>query len=237
MRDPKNNAYTVGAPDTTRDTVVVMVLDETTSMSSIASETVDGVNAFFHALRTNANPNKVMVGCWSFSAHTNEPVMRRVAPISSLLDWKPIERSAYRPRGFTPLYDAVAHGIGYAEDMAAQTLAIKGERAKVIVVIQTDGDENQSREITLSALQRMISRRKEDGWEFVFLGADLGAARQISERIGTQMANTMAYDSRMTADLYAVTGANAASFAKGEKRNMAFTEEERARFRSGLDKT
>ena len=45
---------------------------------------------------------------------------------------------------------------------------------KVIVLIMTDGQENAS-EFTLSDVKTRIEKYKKEGWEFVFLGADIDA--------------------------------------------------------------
>jgi hypothetical protein len=43
------------------------------------------------------------------------------------------------------------------------------------VVIVTDGAENASSELTRDAVFRMIENRSEQGWAFVFLGANQDA--------------------------------------------------------------
>ena len=43
-------------------------------------------------------------------------------------------------------------------------------------VITTDGMENASRKYSLSEVKKMIEERKEKGWEFVFLTANIDAA-------------------------------------------------------------
>lgn len=43
------------------------------------------------------------------------------------------------------------------------------------MVITTDGYENASRETNAATLHKMIDKCKKEGWEFLFLGADIDA--------------------------------------------------------------
>jgi hypothetical protein len=53
--------------------------------------------------------------------------------------------------------------------------AVGADKARVIVVFQTDGQENASREYKIEELRDLIERRKAEGWQFMFLGADIDA--------------------------------------------------------------
>lgn len=53
--------------------------------------------------------------------------------------------------------------------------------AIVLFVITTDGMENASRKYSYDRLKGMIERQKEKyGWEFLFLGANIDAAREAA---------------------------------------------------------
>ena len=80
----------------------------------------------------------------------------------------------YFVRGSTALYDAVALGINKIVNVQKQTKQ-DGRADKVIMVIITDGYENSSRETNAAMLHKMIDGCKKDGWEFLFLGADIDA--------------------------------------------------------------
>lgn len=52
---------------------------------------------------------------------------------------------------------------------------------KTLFVITTDGYENASRRYNYETVRRMIERQKEKyGWEFLFLGANIDAAKEAS---------------------------------------------------------
>ncbi|WP_305205688.1 hypothetical protein [Faecalibaculum rodentium] len=54
----------------------------------------------------------------------------------------------------------------------------------MMFVIMTDGQENASRQYTLEQVRSMIERkRKNHGWEFLFLGASFDAA-ETAETMG-----------------------------------------------------
>ena len=75
-----------------------------------------------------------------------------------------------QPRGMTALLDAVGQAIG----RTGETLAAMDESdrpSRVVFVIQTDGQENSSREWTWDKIQEEIKRQTEEyNWQFVFLG-------------------------------------------------------------------
>ena len=62
--------------------------------------------------------------------------------------------------------------------------AREGERpTKTIFCITTDGMENDSREFSYDDVKKLIEAQKEQGWEFLFLGADIDSAA-VAEQMG-----------------------------------------------------
>ena len=94
----------------------------------------------------------------------------------------------YQPRAYTPLIDACFKAV---EERVAQ----RRDNARVIVVFQTDGEENASREHSLAELRERIERRTAEGWQFVFLGADIDA-HGIARSFGLEEETTLAYSGR-----------------------------------------
>ena len=88
----------------------------------------------------------------------------------------------------TPLYDAIGKTVADTEKVLKE---IKGKPA-VICVVQTDGQENCSQEYSLSKIRSLIAEKEKDGWTFVYLGANLDAAKEAAF-IGVNVANTVAY--------------------------------------------
>ena len=69
---------------------------------------------------------------------------------------------------------------------------IEAKGNKVLVVITTDGMENSSKEWTYDKVKKLISELQERNFEFVFLGANIDAAK-TAETIGIKKQNAMKY--------------------------------------------
>src|SRR5690606_6648700 len=90
-------------------------------------------------------------------------------PIQEVTD---LDRDSYIPRATTPLLDAVGRLIARCDyNIRSCSHAGMPEENQVVVVI-TDGLENASREFSRQAIFDLITKRREQGWVFLFLGAD-----------------------------------------------------------------
>jgi len=93
---------------------------------------------------------------------------------------EPMTRDTYYVRGCTALLDAVGgaiHHIGNVHKYARE----EDRPEKTLFVITTDGMENASRKYSYDRLKTMIERQKgRYGWEFLFLGANIDAAREAA---------------------------------------------------------
>ncbi len=100
----------------------------------------------------------------------------------------------YYVRGCTALLDAVGgavHHIGNVHKYARE----EDRPEHTLFVITTDGMENASRHYSYDTVRRMIERQKEKyGWEFLFLGANVDAARE-AKRFGIQEDRAVRYHS------------------------------------------
>ena len=119
----------------------------------------------------------------------------------------PMTEREYFPRGCTALLDAVGgaiHHIGNVHKYARR----EDVPERTLFVITTDGLENASRRYDYAAVRRMIERQKERyGWEFLFLGANIDAAREAA-RFGIRPDRAVNYrcDRAGTALNYEVIG-------------------------------
>ena len=154
-------------------TELVFILDRSGSMSGLEDDTIGGFNAIIQ--KQKAEPGEAFVSTVLFD---NESIVlpdrvdiQRVAPMT---------REDYWVRGCTALLDAVGgaiHHIGNVHKYARE----EDRPEKTLFVITTDGMENASREYTYDRLKLMIQRQKEKyGWEFLFLGANIDAAREAA---------------------------------------------------------
>ena len=63
----------------------------------------------------------------------------------------------------------------------------------MIFVITTDGLENSSEHYTQEQIRRKIEAKKECGWEFLFLGANIDAGKE-AEKIGIARNRSVTYE-------------------------------------------
>lgn len=144
-----------------------ILLDRSSSMASIAGYVVGGFNEFLDRQRQVEGQARVTLVQFD-SGHPFEVLIDGV-PIREVNN---LSRAAYRPRGMTPLYDAVARLITKVDADFAKRTDLGLEREDQVVLIITDGAENASREHTRRSVLALIAARKARGWVFSFLGAD-----------------------------------------------------------------
>ena len=156
-------------------TELVFILDRSGSMDPLAEDTIGGYNSLLK--KQKQLPGKAMVTTVLFDdqyevLHNGED-LNKVEPLTS---------ATYYARGCTALLDAVGRTL-MDVDAKYKGLADFMKPSKTMVVIITDGMENSSREYTYEKVKKMISARREIGWEFVFLGANIDA-EAVAENIG-----------------------------------------------------
>jgi hypothetical protein len=100
---------------------------------------------------------------------------------------KPLAHAEYPCAGMTPLYDAVGRCIGVLDEATAGK-----DAAKAILVVMTDGMENDSKEFNHAKITGLIKARQDAGWLVVFLGEGLDVAKQ-GEAMGAAEASVAAY--------------------------------------------
>ena len=177
-------------------TELVFILDRSGSMAGLEADTIGGFNAMIE--KQKGEEGEAIVSTVLFD-HLSEVIHDRV----DLQKIRPMTRKEYYVRGCTALLDAVGraiHHIGNVHKYARE----EDRPEKTLFVITTDGMENASREYTYDRVRRMIGRQKErHGWEFIFLGANIDAAREAA-RFGISEDRAANYhaDSQGTAVIY-----------------------------------
>ena len=148
-------------------TELIFILDRSGSMGGLESDTIGGFNATISDQKKIDGETRVTTILFD---NFFEVLHDRI----NLQDIAPLTEQDYFVRGSTALYDAVALGIRKIANVQKQTRK-EGRADKVIMVITTDGYENASRDTNAAMLHKMIDDCKKDGWEFLFLGADIDA--------------------------------------------------------------
>ena len=177
-------------------TEIVFILDRSGSMSGLENDTIGGFNAMIE--KQKGEPGEALVSTVLFDNETQ--VIHDRLPLEKI---RPLTRKEYYVRGSTALLDAVGgaiHHIGNVHKYARE----EDRSEKTLFVITTDGMENASRKYTYDRVKMMIRRQQEKyGWEFIFLGANIDAAKEAA-RFGISQDRAANYhaDSVGTAVIY-----------------------------------
>ncbi|WBB94236.1 vWA domain-containing protein [Verrucosispora sp. WMMC514] len=187
-------------------TFVLLITDESGSMYGLADDVRGGFNAYVEGLRADTERDyRLTVALFN---HT----YRLLCNAASLTDVPALDRVNYRPGGNTALLDAVGKTVADFEQ--ATVLA---DDARVLVVVQTDGAENASREYTRDGIAALIREREATArWSFVFLGAGPDTWRQ-ARGMGFDAATTVAMASTgdATQSSYAGLATATRSYSRG----------------------
>ena len=157
------------------NTELVFIVDRSGSRAGMESDTIGGLNSVLDQHRKADGDTTVSIVLFD---DVCEVLYDRV-PIENV---SPLTSSQYWVRGCTALLDAVGGSIRHIKRIRKEMP--KAERAdKVIFVITTDGIENASRIYSYEKVKGLIEKRQAKGWEFLFLGANIDAAKE-ADRIG-----------------------------------------------------
>ena len=154
-------------------TELVFILDRSGSMAGLEADTIGGFNAMTQKQRKE--PGEALVSTVLFDNETQ--VIHDRVPLEKV---PALTQKEYYVRGCTVLLDAVGgaiHHIGNVHKYARE----EDRPEKTLFVITTDGMENASRRYTYDKVKAMIEHQREKyGWEFLFLGANIDAAREAA---------------------------------------------------------
>lgn len=200
---------------------IVFVLDRSGSMSGLEKDTIGGYKSFLNQQKQSGT--KAIISTVLFDHEIQ--ILHDRLPIS---DIKELTAKDYQPRGCTALLDAVGGSVSHIHKLH-KNLAAADRPSKTIIVIITDGYENSSKNYTYKKVKDMLSKRQEkDGWEFVFLGANIDAAAE-AESFGISRKRAVNYkaDSEGTLKNFEMLSAAMVCFDEGADFDEAF-EEKRA---------
>ena len=198
-------------------TELVFILDKSGSMSGLEGDTVGGFNSMIERQKKEAGSALVTTVLFS-----NESVT-----VHDRVDVREIEKLTekdYRVGGCTALLDAIGEAVRHVSDVH-RYIRPEDIPAKTMFVITTDGMENASRVYSADKVKKLIEEKKQQGWEFLFLGANIDAVT-TAKRFGIDEDRAVTYraDSVGTRLNYAAVGEAVASVRGGRKLSRAWKE-------------
>lgn len=203
-------------------THVAMIIDRSGSMSTCWNDVSKGYEQII-------KDNKAEPGKCTFTVAAFDDKYDLLEDFTDIKDVK--ETLSVSPRGYTALLDAVGKTIVTVGEQLNK-LPESDRPAKVMVIIQTDGEENASREYNKEQIKDLITEQTEKyAWQFQFIGASLDAVNE-SHSWGINAKNTSVYDTNNSAATFAMLGTKMRSARSIDdmalySASMAFTESEK----------
>jgi hypothetical protein len=201
-------------------TLITLLLDRSGSMASIKDDTIGGFNAYVDTLKA-ADAGDIDFTFLQFDSNSIDKICVAV-PVAQVPQ---LDASNYVPGASTPLIDAAYKTIKAVE----KSLDGHPADAKIIVCIQTDGQENCSTDHTWHDLTLLIKEKTAAGWQFNFMGTGIDAYAQGAQ-MGIAASNTVSTgrDARSVRASFAASADNAAAYARGKRADMSYTSAQRA---------
>jgi uncharacterized protein YegL len=161
-----------------------MVIDRSGSMSSCWTDVVGGYESI-------VKENKAVPGKCTFTVAAFDTEYDLVEDFTDIQ--KVDEKLKVNPRGGTALLDAIGKTIVSVGEKLAK-MNEKDRPGKVIMLVQTDGQENASREFKKDSIKKLIEEHTNVWkWQFQFLGADLTSVNE-AKKWGFNAANVSVYE-------------------------------------------
>ncbi|MBQ3055193.1 MAG: VWA domain-containing protein [Oscillospiraceae bacterium] len=180
-------------------TELVFILDRSGSMRGLEGDTIGGFNSMIE--RQKRDTGAAVVSTVLFDNEST--VIHDRIPLSKVPQMTERE---YYTCGCTALLDAVGGAIRHIKNIHKYARS-EDVPEKTLVVITTDGYENASREYDYDTVRKLIEQQKESGWEFLFLGANIDAAKEAGRfGIDTDHAADYKCDEKGTALNFEVLG-------------------------------
>lgn len=205
-------------------THITVILDRSGSMESICDDTIGGFNAFLNQQKSEEGIATLTLV--QFDSQDSYEVIHKFRALQVIPE---LTRKTFVPRSGTPLLDAIGRGINDLESSLAE-IKDDAKPSGVVIVIITDGQENQSHEFTKEQIEKMIREKQDkDSWQFVFLSADM-AAIDDALNSGVHAHSTMAFDktSLGTSAALASVSSRISDYRSGRSSSVSFTEEDRS---------
>lgn len=164
-------------------TAIAVLMDRSGSMDAIRADAEGALRAFIAAQA--AQPGRCTIRMAHFDSE-----YETVYPSTPIAQAPPY---TLVPRATTALLDGIGRlVVEFGAELSA--LPEPDRPGTVIVIIQTDGEENSSREWTRERVFELITHQRERyGWEFVFLAAGQDAIA-TGASLGVAVGSALSWD-------------------------------------------
>lgn len=187
-----------------------IVLDKSGSMGLLRQDIIGSFNTFIKEQKKEHKRKKV-----NFTLNTFNGDFETVYESIALKDVPELTEETYIPSGSTALLDSIGRTIAMIEQRYS-TLAKKDKPVGTVIVIYTDGHENTSKEFNKAMLSKVITEKRELGWQFLFLASD-------EESIQDAIQMGMSMDTVITTNFHGAQGAQGYSAAHSSVGNIINT--------------
>jgi len=160
-------------------TLLSVILDQSSSMSSVQNDVIDAFNEMSRALSDSKAAESILMSAWTFD--NDSKLLFSYTPIDQVKD---LTNNEYKPGGATALYDATMDGftgiVAYGQD-----LRNNGIRTRSIVVVISDGGDNVSSHTAASVKTVAQDLLRQEIYTLAFVGlGDETYFRQIATDMG-----------------------------------------------------
>jgi hypothetical protein len=177
----KRSAQRVAVPNT--NTIIEFIIDESGSMDIVHLPTISGFNSFLNEQKTGGGTALLSLTKFEGGFLKTPYVDLDVNLVM------PLTRDTFVPGGGTNLCDAIGARVRDLE----QRLTTWDSPPQVLVVVLTDGQDNQSYSYSAHQIRDLIAAHEAQGWTFVYLGSD-AYALQAAAQMGFQPGNAKQFD-------------------------------------------
>lgn len=147
---------------------IAIMIDESGSMGILWDDTITAVNAYIAHVKGRAEYVEFTLGIYQHA-------IKWTYDAAPLEDVKPITRADYAPGGGNEILKSTSALIDKLERRVGTG------KARVVVVLQTDGGEGSGGEAYWAPLKRRIAAKEKDGWVFILMFAQSTDPRMIRE--------------------------------------------------------
>ena len=165
---------------------LALVLDESGSMNRGKIETINGFNEQIQSVRSGAT-DSVDVEVIVTTFGSDAKILKEFVSINAMSD---LSDDDYNPDGLTAMYD----GVGITIDALKSRPDIDDDNTTVLMVILSDGQENNSKKYNQSTVAEMIQDVKgTERWTITYMGANQDLT-QITKGLNIDAGNTVMFD-------------------------------------------